>query len=146
MTKFSKPTVWIALNGLNNVNIVSSSCNNDFNVSLENHVQNIGISQRSHELDSNSLIDLRKTFTNNPTVRYWNWIWWAKLVILEKSPESCQLIFCVGPIKILSAILMVFNILLFKEIEAKMGEVKMVFLKKGILNKRLPGHETTCFL
>ena len=120
MTKFSKPTVWIALSSLNNVNIVRSPCNKDFNVSLEKHVQNIGISQRSHELDPNSFIDLRKTSTNNPTVRYWNWIRWAKLVILEKFPKSRQLIFCVSPIQSLSAILMVFNIFLFQENETKM--------------------------
>ena len=56
--------------GLNNVNIVSSPSNDNFNVSSEIHVQNINRNQISHELDLNSLTDLKKKFTNTRILGY----------------------------------------------------------------------------
>ena len=56
--------------GLNNVNIVNSPSNDNFNVSSEIHVQNINRNQISHELDLNSLTDLKKKFTNTRILGY----------------------------------------------------------------------------
>ena len=56
--------------GSNNVNIVNSPSNDNFNVSSEIHVQNINRNQVSHELDLNSLTDLKKKFTNTRILGY----------------------------------------------------------------------------
>ena len=56
--------------GSNNVNIVNSPPNDNFNVSSEIHVQNINRNQVSHELDLNSLTDLKKKFTNTRILGY----------------------------------------------------------------------------